>query len=105
MCIRDMAIKFTETGSVRVKCSKMEDRVIIRVIDTGIGIQQADIEKLFKPFSQLDTGLTRQYEGTGLGLSITKKLLDMMGGTISVESEPGRGSVFTVTLPADRRSR
>lgn len=99
------AIKFTETGYVRVKCSKIEDRVMIRVIDTGIGIQQADIETIFKPFSQLDTGLTRQYEGTGLGLSITKKLLDMMGGTISVESEPGRGSVFTVTLPGERRKR
>ena len=74
------AIKFTETGSVRVECSKREDMVMIRVIDTGIGIQQADIETIFKPFSQLDTGLTRQYEGTGLGLSITKKLLDMMRG-------------------------
>jgi signal transduction histidine kinase len=97
------AVKFTETGIVRVTCSKEDDQITIQIIDTGIGINKADIQKLFKPFSQVDTGLTRQFEGTGLGLSITKKLVDLMGGTITVESEPGKGSVFRVTLPAMRR--
>jgi signal transduction histidine kinase/heat shock protein HspQ len=96
------AIKFTEKGHIRLECSRQEDRFLIRVQDTGIGIRKEDLDKLFKPFSQVDTGLTRQYEGTGLGLSISKKLVDMMGGTIRVESEPGRGSSFSVELPIDR---
>ncbi|MCQ1537478.1 HAMP domain-containing protein [Methanocalculus taiwanensis] len=99
------AIKFTEKGHIRVECSEEEDQVSISVIDTGIGIEEADIPKLFKPFSQIDTGLTRKYEGTGLGLSISKKLVDLMGGTISVKSEPGKGSIFSFTLPAERRNR
>ncbi len=96
------AIKFTEQGHVRIECSQKIDKILIRVMDTGIGINKEDLGKLFKPFSQLETGLTRQYEGTGLGLSISKKLVDMMGGTISVESESQKGSTFTLTLPVDR---
>jgi signal transduction histidine kinase len=98
------AIKFTDQGQVRIECLPKAGQVVIRVIDTGIGIKKADMDKLFKPFSQVETGLTRQYEGTGLGLSISKKLTDLMGGTISVESEPGKGSIFTVSLPIDRRN-
>lgn len=94
------AVKFTERGRIRIECSGQEGSVVIRVIDTGIGIKKEDIDRLFRPFSQLDTGLTRQYEGTGLGLSISRRLADIMGGTISVESEPGKGSTFTVTLPS-----
>jgi signal transduction histidine kinase len=96
------AIKFTEKGGVRVECSQEGEHVIIRVTDTGIGIAQEDMDKLFRPFSQIDTGLTRQYEGTGLGLSISKRLVELMGGTIQVKSEKGRGSTFSFTLPADR---
>jgi len=99
------AIKFTENGHVRVECSEMEDRVTIRVMDTGIGIARADMDKLFRPFSQVDTGLNRQYEGTGLGLSICRKLVELMGGTIGLESEQGVGSIFSVTLPRDRTVR
>jgi PAS domain S-box-containing protein len=96
------AIKFTERGYVRVECLQQGENVTIRVMDTGIGISRADMDKLFRPFSQVDIGLNRQYEGTGLGLSICRKLVDLMGGTIDVESEPGKGSVFTVVLPRDR---
>jgi len=96
------AIKFTDQGHIRIECSRQGEMVVIRVMDTGIGIDNSDLDRLFKPFSQVDTGLTRQYEGTGLGLSICKKLVDLMGGTIDVESEPGRGSTFSVALPCDR---
>jgi signal transduction histidine kinase len=92
-------VKFTEKGEVRVTCEVHADCVITRVIDTGIGIKPEDLGKLFKPFRQIDTGLSRQHEGTGLGLSICRKLVDMMGGTISVESEWGTGSTFMFTLP------
>jgi len=92
------AIKFTEEGNVTIECAPQDDRAVIRVFDTGIGIKRADLDKLFKPFSQVDSGLTRKYEGTGLGLSISKKLMELMGGTIGVESEEGKGSVFTITF-------
>ncbi len=94
------AIKFTETGGVRVVCSRNDGRVVTSVVDTGIGIRQEDMEKLFKAFSQIDSGMTRQYDGTGLGLSICKRLVEIMGGGIYVESEPGKGSNFTFVLPA-----
>jgi len=97
------AIKFTDQGHIRIECGNEGENVIVRVMDTGIGIQKADLDKLFKPFSQVETGLTRQYEGTGLGLSICWKLVDLMGGSIGVESEPGEGSTFSVSLPRDRK--
>jgi len=93
------AIKFTEKGGIRVVCTQEGDQVLIQVSDTGIGISPDQMTKLFKPFSQIDSGLTRKYEGTGLGLSISKKLVEMMGGNIRVESEAGTGSTFSVTLP------
>lgn len=96
------AIKFTDQGTVRIVCARQGEEVIISVIDTGIGIQKADMDKLFKPFSQGDTGLTRRYEGTGLGLSISRYLVEMMDGSIHVESKPGEGSTFRVVLPRDR---
>lgn len=96
------AIKFTEKGRVRVETRSSGDQAVIRVIDNGIGIKPEDQQTLFKPFRQIDTGLSRQYEGTGLGLSICKKLMELMGGTISVESEWGKGSVFTVVLPVKK---
>jgi protein-histidine pros-kinase len=71
----------------------------IQVRDTGIGIRKEDFHSLFVEFQQLDSGSTRRYEGTGLGLALTRKIVEFQGGTISVESEPGRGSVFEVTLP------
>lgn len=98
------AVKFTEHGQIRVAGNRDGDKVTISVTDTGIGITPEDQEKLFKPFTQVQTGLTREYEGTGLGLSISEKLVTMMGGTIRVKSEPGRGSTFSFTVPVERRS-
>jgi|WetSurMetagenome_2_1015567.scaffolds.fasta_scaffold00558_9 signal transduction histidine kinase len=93
------AIKFTETGSVSIRSFVSGSFIKIQVTDTGIGIEQDKIDMLFKPFMQIDTGLTRKKEGTGLGLSICKKLTEMLDGKIEVESKSGLGSTFTVSLP------
>jgi signal transduction histidine kinase len=96
------SIKFTEQGHIRISCEPAGSEVRISVTDTGIGIKPKDLEKLFRPFTQVETGLTRQYEGTGLGLSISKRLVTLMGGTITVTSEWGKGSTFSFTIPVDR---
>lgn len=93
------AIKFSEIGTISIKCSLINNYVKIQITDSGIGIESGKIEQLFKPFIQIDTGLTRKHEGTGLGLSICKKLTEMLNGKIEVESEYGHGSTFTVSLP------
>lgn len=98
------AVKFTEKGRIMVVCSYEAGNYLIRVTDSGIGIKNEDIDKMFRPFHQIDTGLTRKYEGTGLGLSICKKLVDLLGGDIRIESEWGKGTTFRVTLPAQRSS-
>ncbi len=93
------AVKFTETGSVRIACLSENDHFLISFTDTGIGIAPEEIANLFQPFHQVDTGLARKREGTGLGLSICKKIIDMMGGSIEVQSNLGHGSTFFVRLP------
>ncbi|WP_394699927.1 response regulator [uncultured Pseudodesulfovibrio sp.] len=98
------AVKFTEKGEVILRADLLEKdgttaTIQFSVSDTGIGICQEQLEKLFQPFSQADDSTTRQYGGTGLGLSISKKLVEMMGGTMSVTSEPSKGSEFSFTLP------
>lgn len=98
------AIKFTERGSVRLVATAGDGRATIRVVDTGIGIRAEDLDKLFRPFRQVDAGTARYYEGTGLGLSISRKLAELLGGSIDVASEPGRGSTFTVVLPLRRKT-
>lgn len=97
--ILNNAIKFTEVGSVSISCFSDSNIVKIQIADTGIGIENEKIEQLFKPFMQVDTGLTRKKEGTGLGLSICKKLAEMLDGKVEVQSEFGLGSTFTITLP------
>lgn len=93
------AVKFTEAGSVTLKVGKTEGTIEFSVIDTGIGIAQADRAILFQPFQQLDSGFNRKYEGTGLGLALTRKLARLHGGDITLTSELGRGSCFTLHLP------
>jgi PAS domain S-box-containing protein len=95
------AMKFShDGGEVRIVATQDEaGRMCLKVSDTGIGIRSEDISKLFVEFQQLDSSATRRYEGTGLGLALTKKIVEMQFGTIVVESEAGRGSTFTVTLP------
>jgi signal transduction histidine kinase len=76
----------------------------VHVSDTGIGISAESLGKLFQPFSQVDGSATRKYNGTGLGLALSRKFCQMMGGDITVESEPGRGSRFSIRVPAGRES-
>ncbi|MFH1342268.1 MAG: PAS domain S-box protein [Pseudomonadota bacterium] len=100
------AVKFTEQGSVKLSAKIASGMagadkpvLLVRVADTGIGIQAEHLPKLFQAFRQLDTGISRQHEGTGLGLAISRRLAERLGGDIQVESEFGRGSVFTLVLP------
>ncbi len=93
------AAKFTEKGSITVSASRENDTLVLAVADTGIGIPQDALERIFEAFQQVDTSTTRRYGGTGLGLSISRQLAQLLGGDITVESEIGSGSVFTVTLP------
>ena len=94
------AVKFTPAaGSVTLSASKEDDAVRICVADTGIGIKAEDMVKLFTEFTQLESTYTKKYEGTGLGLALTKKLVELHGGRIWVESEEGNGSRFFFTLP------
>lgn len=93
------AIKFTDEGEVRLDGELKGNTLRISVKDTGIGIKPEDMDKLFEKFSQIETGLNRTREGTGLGLSISKKLIEMLGGKIWVESKWGVGSTFGFSLP------
>jgi signal transduction histidine kinase len=94
------AIKFSEHGKVSIECQVRNGWLETSVHDTGIGIKAEDMDRLFKPFQQIDIGLARGHEGTGLGLSICKRLVTAMGGAITVESRWGVGSTFTFTLPS-----
>jgi signal transduction histidine kinase len=99
------ALKFTPHGSVTITArrQKREPSILLAVTDTGIGIAAADQEKIFEDFRQLDNSPTRPYGGTGLGLSICRRLAQMLGGRISVQSQVGKGSTFTLTLPVKGR--
>jgi len=93
------AIKFTDTGSVTLAVDKTETSVQFLVTDTGIGIPESELSKLFQPFQQLDSGIDRKYQGTGLGLALSQKLAQLHGGEITVKSTPEQGSCFMLSLP------
>jgi adenylate cyclase len=98
------AVKFTENGRVTIAATRIArqtgDVIVMRVADTGIGMTGEQIARLFQDFTQADASTTRRYGGTGLGLAISRRFCRMMGGDIAVESAPGQGSTFTITLPA-----
>jgi len=96
------AAKFTVEGSIEVGCKVKEEEIEISVKDTGIGIREADMEKLFKPFAQIDSELRAKYGGTGLGLYLSKRIGELLGGEIWAESEFGKGSKFAFVLPIKR---
>jgi signal transduction histidine kinase len=93
------AIKFTDEGEVKIEATVSDDRFLVSVSDTGPGLAEGDQEKIFEEFRQVDGSNTRKKGGTGLGLSICKKIIEMHGGRIWVESTLGKGSTFRFTLP------
>ena len=101
--------KFTDHGTISLKVDRRtidhRDWLQFEVRDTGIGITAEQKENLFREFSQADTSIARKYGGTGLGLAITHRFIQIMRGTITVDSQPGRGSTFTIQLPAEVHRR
>jgi signal transduction histidine kinase len=93
------AIKFTEAGEVRVDATTSDGTFVVSVSDTGPGIAPADRERIFGEFQQADSSSTRSKGGAGLGLAIAKRIVELHGGRIWVESSPGQGSTFWFTLP------
>jgi hypothetical protein len=89
----------TKNSKLKTENSEVESWVELRVTDTGVGIKPEDLATLFQPFRQIDSALSRNHEGTSLGLAICRRLADLMGGDIQAESEWGKGSMFSVTLP------
>ena len=96
------AIKFTEQGGIRVltRLNRSAGLLEIEVVDTGIGIPRDQLERIFRPFTQADYSMTRRYSGTGLGLTISRRIAELLGGSLTVESEIGGGSVFKLTVDA-----
>jgi signal transduction histidine kinase len=93
------AVKFTEKGEIKVSAARNKGSLTLMVADTGIGMKREALDYIFDEFRQADMSSTRKYGGTGLGLAIVKKFITLMGGDITVESEVGKGSKFTITLP------
>ncbi|MBI3063788.1 MAG: HAMP domain-containing histidine kinase, partial [Deltaproteobacteria bacterium] len=97
------AAKFTEQGEIKVAAWRDDGMLKLTVSDTGIGMEKEALDMIFEEFRQADMSSTRRYGGTGLGLAIVKKFINLMGGDIVVESEVGKGSKFTITLPMELR--
>lgn len=99
------AIKFTEKGTVEVRAIGKDALLEVAITDTGIGIAPEEVERIFAPFHQVESGTARRHDGTGLGLAISRKLAALLGGEIRVESRKGEGSTFTFSLPAPKAER
>src|SRR5205085_8640175 len=102
------AIKFTPSGgkvNLHIEQSRREPGVVLRVVDTGIGMSPEQIPIALAPFGQVDSGLNRKYDGVGLGLPLTKRLIELHEGTIEITSEPGRGTRVDFHLPEERVCR
>ena len=93
------ATKFTHEGTITIRVCEQQEQMMITVIDSGIGIPEDELERIFEPFYQAENFLTRHHRGTGLGLPLARQMVELMGGSLDVEPTPGKGSTFTVTLP------
>lgn len=93
------AIKFTDSGSITLRVRYAQRHLVLDVVDTGIGIAPEQLERIFEPFAQADASTTRKFGGTGLGTTISRQLAELMGGTLSVRSQLGQGSTFTLRVP------
>lgn len=99
------AFKFTQKGKVTLAINRVNEKLKVQVIDTGIGIEKGKVQNIFEAFKQEDGSISRQFGGTGLGLSISKEFAELLGGNLSVSSEKGKGSTFTLTLPLRYKKR
>jgi signal transduction histidine kinase len=97
------SVKFTDQGSVTCRAVQTEDEILISVIDTGSGIAKEEQTRIFEQFTQVTNTLTGKPSGTGLGLPICKQIVEYHGGHIWIESELGQGSIFSFTLPLDKK--
>lgn len=97
--LADNGMKYTNEGCVTIRCRKEENNLVLQFVDTGVGIPEEHLPRLFERFYRVDKGRSRKQGGTGLGLSIVKHIVELYKGTITVESEPGVGSTFTVRMP------
>ena len=96
------AVKFTpKGGQVMIECAARKDSIVLKFADTGIGIPANKLASITRPFEQVSSHYTREHDGTGLGLAITKELVEMHGGTLSIESAVGAGTTVIVRLPRD----
>ncbi len=93
------AVKFTDEGQISVHCKATNGRCVIVVEDSGIGIDASDFDHIFEPFRQLEPSMTRKIGGTGLGLAVSRRFASLLGGSVEVDSAPGKGARFTVTIP------
>jgi signal transduction histidine kinase len=99
------AVNYTETGNIHIYAKKLSDNKFkLSVTDTGIGISEKEITRLFQPFQQIDSSLAKKNKGTGLGLYLCKKIMTLLKGDINVESEPGKGSKFYIEMPVKLNS-
>jgi two-component system phosphate regulon sensor histidine kinase PhoR len=99
----DNAVKFNKQGGeVRISCIRLEEKIEIAIADSGIGIPQSDLKRVFERFYRVDKARARPVGGTGLGLPIVKEVLERMGGSVRVESVLGQGSTFTITLDSEQ---
>ncbi len=99
------AIKFTDSGAITLAASRAGEKLVFRITDTGIGMDNEQLSQIFDPFQQADGSSTRRFGGTGLGLTISKRILELIGGDIRVESQPGVGSTFEFCLPYVKSAR
>ncbi|MGH7464027.1 MAG: ATP-binding protein, partial [Longimicrobiales bacterium] len=99
------AVKFTSSGGVKISYDDVDGQVVIRVSDTGPGIPRDQIDRIFEEFYQVEGGLSRASGGTGLGLAIARRFARLLGGDVQVESDPGQGATFTITLPSVQHAR
>jgi len=95
------AVKYTDSGAISVRSESSDGVVNFHVSDTGVGVSEEHLEKIFEPFWQVEHTTTRRAGGTGLGLAVTRQFVDLLSGSLRVESELGRGSTFTVSLPGN----
>ena len=99
------AVKFTEKGGIKLNITESDGELLFSVSDTGMGIRKEDLEVIFDSFKQVGPAQIAGFEGTGLGLAISKQFVEMQGGRIWAESQPGKGSTFTFTLPKKKAPR